>query len=73
MDSVDLLNAGQPEGMTDEDWADTVSRNVAHLKSWWLKTSGLTKTSVHSQRLLQPIHKPKEKHDEREKNSLHRN
>ena len=32
MDSVDLLNAGQPEGMTDEDWADTVSRNVEHLK-----------------------------------------
>lgn len=32
MDSVDLLNAGQPEGMTDEDWADTVSRNVAHLE-----------------------------------------
>ena len=32
MDSVDLLNAGQPEDMTDEDWADTVSRNVAHLE-----------------------------------------
>jgi hypothetical protein len=32
MDSVDLLNAGQPEGMTDEDWADTVSRNVEHLR-----------------------------------------
>ena len=32
MDSVNLLNAGQPEGMTDEDWADTVSRNVAHLE-----------------------------------------
>lgn len=32
MDSVDLLNAGQPEGMTDEDWADTVSRNVEHLE-----------------------------------------
>jgi hypothetical protein len=24
MDSVNLINAGQPEGMTDEDWADTV-------------------------------------------------
>ena len=33
MDSVDLLNAGQPEGMDDADWADTVSRNVEHLKS----------------------------------------
>jgi len=32
MDSVDLLNAGKPEGMDDEDWADTVSRNVEHLK-----------------------------------------
>ena len=30
--SVDLLNAGKPEGMEDEDWADTVSRNVEHLK-----------------------------------------
>jgi hypothetical protein len=40
MDSVNLLNAGQPEGMTDEDWADTVSRNVVHLeimvaKDYW--------------------------------------
>jgi hypothetical protein len=32
MDSVNLINAGKPEGMTDEDWADTVSRNVEHLK-----------------------------------------
>ena len=30
--SVELLNAGQPEDMSDEDWADTVSRNVEHLK-----------------------------------------
>ena len=30
--SVDLLNAGQPEGMEDADWADTVSRNVEHLQ-----------------------------------------
>ena len=30
--SVDLLNAGQPEDMSDEDWADTVSRNVEHLE-----------------------------------------
>ena len=30
--SVDLLNAGQPEDMSDEDWADTVSRNVEHLQ-----------------------------------------
>ena len=32
MDSVNLINAGQPEDMTDEDWADTVSRNVEHLQ-----------------------------------------
>ena len=32
MDSVNLINAGQPEGMDDADWADTVSRNVEHLK-----------------------------------------
>lgn len=31
MDSVNLLNAGQPEDMTDEDWADTVKRNKEHL------------------------------------------
>jgi hypothetical protein len=32
MDSVNLLNAGKPEGMTNEDWADCVARNVAHLE-----------------------------------------
>jgi len=32
MDSVALLQAGKPEDMTDEDWADTVKRNVEHLK-----------------------------------------
>jgi hypothetical protein len=32
MDSVNLLNAGQPEGMDDAEWADTVARNVAHLE-----------------------------------------
>ena len=32
MDSVTLLNAGKPELMTDEDWADTVARNKEHLK-----------------------------------------
>jgi hypothetical protein len=32
MDSVNLINAGQPEGMTDEDWADCLSRNKEHLK-----------------------------------------
>ena len=32
MDSVALLNAGKPEDMTDEDWADTVKRNKEHLE-----------------------------------------
>ena len=32
MDSVNLINAGQPEGMDDAEWADCVSRNVEHLK-----------------------------------------
>lgn len=32
MDSVALLNAGKPEGMEDEEWADCVARNVAHLE-----------------------------------------
>ena len=31
-DSVDLINAGQPEDMSDEDWADCLSRNVEHLR-----------------------------------------
>jgi len=31
-DSVDLLNAGQPEGMDADDWADAVSRNKEHLE-----------------------------------------
>jgi len=40
MDSVNLINAGQPEDMTDEDWADTVARNKEHLnimlaKDFW--------------------------------------
>jgi hypothetical protein len=32
MDSVNLINAGQPERMSDEDWADTVKRNKDHLQ-----------------------------------------
>jgi len=38
MDSVNLINAGQPEGMTDADWADTVERNREHLKIMLAKT-----------------------------------
>jgi hypothetical protein len=32
MDSVNLINAGQPEGMSDEDWADCLARNKEHLR-----------------------------------------
>jgi hypothetical protein len=32
MDSVNLINAGKPEDMTDDDWDDTVARNKEHLK-----------------------------------------
>ena len=32
MDSVNLINAGQPEKMTDEEWAATVERNKEHLR-----------------------------------------
>jgi hypothetical protein len=32
LDSVALINAGQPEGMTAEDWADCLARNKEHLK-----------------------------------------
>lgn len=32
MDSVNLINAGQPEKMTDAEWADCLSRNQEHLQ-----------------------------------------
>jgi hypothetical protein len=32
MDSVNLINGGKPEGMTDEDWADCLERNKEHLR-----------------------------------------
>ena len=32
MDSVNLINAGKPESMTDADWADCLDRNREHLK-----------------------------------------
>jgi hypothetical protein len=40
MDSVNLINAGKPEDMTAEDWADCLSRNKEHLvimlaKDYW--------------------------------------
>ena len=40
LDSVALIQAGQPEGMTDADWAECLARNKAHLlimleKTYW--------------------------------------
>lgn len=40
MDSVNLINGGKPEKMTDEEWADVVARNKEHLnimlaKDFW--------------------------------------
>ena len=40
MDSVNLINNGKPEMMTDADWADCLARNKAHLvimlaKPYW--------------------------------------
>ena len=32
IDSVNLLNAGKPELISDEDWEDTVKRNKEHLE-----------------------------------------
>jgi len=32
MDSVNLINAGQPEDMTDDKWQDCLARNKEHLK-----------------------------------------
>lgn len=32
MDSVNLINGGKPEDMSDEDWVATVERNKAHLE-----------------------------------------
>ena len=40
MDSVNLINGGKPEDMTDEEWADCLARNKEHLqimlaKDYW--------------------------------------
>ena len=44
MDSVNLINSGKPEGMSDADWADCLERNKEHLrimiaKDWWTNQS----------------------------------
>ena len=42
--SVDLLNAGKPDDMEDDDWTATKARNVEHLelmvaKDYWTDES----------------------------------
>lgn len=32
MDSVNLINGGKPEDMSDEEWVDCLKRNKDHLK-----------------------------------------
>ncbi len=32
LDSVAVINSEKPERITDEEWADTVERNKAHLQ-----------------------------------------
>ena len=32
MDSVNLINGGKPEYMSDSEWVDCLSRNKEHLK-----------------------------------------
>jgi hypothetical protein len=41
LDSVDLINKGKPTERTEEDWVDSVKRNVEHLeimvaKDFWV-------------------------------------
>jgi hypothetical protein len=40
MDSVNLINGGKPDNMTDAEWTDCLARNKAHLvimlaKPYW--------------------------------------
>jgi len=48
MDSVNLINGGKPESMTDADWTDCLSRNKEHLKIMLAKTYWTTEN-------LQPL------------------
>jgi hypothetical protein len=38
LDSVALINAGQPEKMTDAEWQDCLARNKEHLRLMLAKT-----------------------------------
>ena len=50
-DSVDLINAGQPEDMDDTDWTDMKSRNQEHLtlmkaKDFWTDAQDMTSVTA---------------------------
>jgi hypothetical protein len=38
MDSVNLINGAKPQGTSDADWADTLTRNKEHLALMLAKT-----------------------------------
>jgi len=38
INSVNLINAGKPEMMSDEEWVKTLSRNKEHLQIMLAKT-----------------------------------
>jgi hypothetical protein len=38
LDSVNLINGGKPEYMSDTEWADCLRRNVEHLELMVAKT-----------------------------------
>lgn len=42
MDSVNLINAGKPEDMADDEWADCLARNKEHLKIMLAKDFWIT-------------------------------
>jgi hypothetical protein len=46
LDSVNLINGGKPEYMSDTDWTDCLRRNVEHLELMVAKTYWTTEDMV---------------------------
>ena len=51
LDSVNLIAGGKPEGMSDAEWTDSVSRNKEHLelmvaKDYWTDEDMTVVTAV---------------------------
>ena len=53
IDSVNLINAGKPEGMTDADWANCLARNKEHLKIMLAKDYWTTENLTPLQEAMQ--------------------